>query len=294
MVVAPHAGIDYSGARRGARRCARSTDRAGCAASSSSAPITACRCEAWRFTRPRPGRRRSESRRSPGNAAQAILSLDGVEVDARPFTGEHSLEMPLIFVQRLLPWVEIVPVLVGDAEPALVEEAVGACGAGRKRRSAFRPTCRTSFPPRRRAGATMRPGPRSSAARGANSSPATPAATPRCAARSASPRRAACARPASPSPPPTKRGAQASASSATGPSPSRKRTRRGSPKSDRARLIAVAAASLEFAAAHDGEAPEIALGADVSPALSAQRASFVTLERDGDVYAAASARRRRA
>ena len=50
---------------------------------------------------------------------------------------------------------------------------------------------------------------------------------------------------------------------------------------DRARLLAVAAASLEFAAAHEGEAPEIELGAGVSPALSAQRASFVTLERDG-------------
>ena len=58
------------------------------------------------------------------DAARAILSLDGVAVDARPFAGEHSLEMPLIFVQRLLPGVEIVPVLVGAAEPALVEEAV--------------------------------------------------------------------------------------------------------------------------------------------------------------------------
>ena len=48
-----------------------------------------------------------------------------------------------------------------------------------------------------------------------------------------------------------------------------------------ARLLAVAAASLDFAAAHDGETPEIELAAGVSPALSAQRASFVTLERDG-------------
>ena len=59
-----------------------------------------------------------------GEALQSILALEGVAVDARPFEREHSLEMPLIFLQRLIPGCEIAPVLVGDAAPELVEEVL--------------------------------------------------------------------------------------------------------------------------------------------------------------------------
>ena len=214
-------------------------------------------------------------------AARAILSLDGVAVDARPFVGEHSLEMALIFVQRLLPGVKIVPVLVGAAEPALVEEAVERLWGGPETAICLSSDLShfLSAPAaRERDDAT-----RAKIERGAWSElePTTPAAIRRCAARSASPRRAACARPAS---------AFATSDEAGGP---RERVvgygafafeeadaaQLADP--DRARLFAVAAASLDFAVAHEGEAPEIELAAGVSPALSAQRASFVTLERDG-------------
>ncbi len=46
-------------------------------------------------------------------------------IDARPFAGEHSLEMHLVMLQALLtgPF-EILPILVGDAEPQQVAEAL--------------------------------------------------------------------------------------------------------------------------------------------------------------------------
>lgn len=53
--------------------------------------------------------------------ARSILPLDGVHVDARPFVGEHALEMHLLVLQAMLPeHVRVVPVLVGDASPSLV------------------------------------------------------------------------------------------------------------------------------------------------------------------------------
>jgi len=46
-------------------------------------------------------------------------------VDARPFAGEHSLEMHLVMLQAMLPApFEILPILVGDAEPHQVAEAL--------------------------------------------------------------------------------------------------------------------------------------------------------------------------
>ncbi len=46
-------------------------------------------------------------------------------VDARPFAGEHSLEMHLVMLQAMLPApFEILPILVGDAEPHRVAEAL--------------------------------------------------------------------------------------------------------------------------------------------------------------------------
>ena len=46
-------------------------------------------------------------------------------VDARPFAGEHSLEIHLVMLQAMLPApFEILPILVGDAEPRRVAEAL--------------------------------------------------------------------------------------------------------------------------------------------------------------------------
>ena len=48
-----------------------------------------------------------------------------VVVDPRPFVGEHSLEMHLVMLQAMLPApFEIVPILVGDADPRCVAEAL--------------------------------------------------------------------------------------------------------------------------------------------------------------------------
>ena len=46
-------------------------------------------------------------------------------VDPRPFAGEHSLEMHLAMLQAMLPApFEIVPILVGDADPHTVAVAL--------------------------------------------------------------------------------------------------------------------------------------------------------------------------
>jgi len=57
--------------------------------------------------------------------AVKLLPLADVHVDARPFAGEHALEMHLLVLQAMLPApFEIVPILVGDAEPETVAEAI--------------------------------------------------------------------------------------------------------------------------------------------------------------------------
>jgi MEMO1 family protein len=54
-----------------------------------------------------------------------LARAPGVAVDPRPFAGEHSLEMHLIMLQAMLPApFEIVPILVGDADPHRVAEAL--------------------------------------------------------------------------------------------------------------------------------------------------------------------------
>jgi hypothetical protein len=59
-------------------------------------------------------------------AAHAELAeVRGVFVDPRPFAGEHSLEMHLIMLQAMLPApFEIIPILVGEADPRSVAEAL--------------------------------------------------------------------------------------------------------------------------------------------------------------------------
>ena len=58
-------------------------------------------------------------------AGAQLAQAPGVAVHARPFAGEHSLEMHLIMLQAMLPApFEIVPILVGDADPHIVAEAL--------------------------------------------------------------------------------------------------------------------------------------------------------------------------
>lgn len=60
--------------------------------------------------------------------ADALVAADpsAVRADARPHRDEHSLEMQLPFVQRLLPRARIVPVLMGDQSRADVEALAAA------------------------------------------------------------------------------------------------------------------------------------------------------------------------
>jgi MEMO1 family protein len=60
--------------------------------------------------------------------AEALLAADphAVRADARPHRDEHSLEMQLPFLQRLLPDARIVPVLMGDQSRADVDALAAA------------------------------------------------------------------------------------------------------------------------------------------------------------------------
>jgi len=56
---------------------------------------------------------------------RALAETRLVAVDARPFAGEHSLEMHLVMLQAMLPGpLEVLPILVGDAEPRRVAQAL--------------------------------------------------------------------------------------------------------------------------------------------------------------------------
>lgn len=63
-------------------------------------------------------------------AQQTALSVPGVAVADAAFAEEHSLEVHAPFVQRVLPRAAIVPLLVGDAPPALVSEVVARLWGG--------------------------------------------------------------------------------------------------------------------------------------------------------------------
>jgi AmmeMemoRadiSam system protein B len=60
-------------------------------------------------------------------ACDALTGLDGVVVDDRAHADEHSLEVHLPFLQRLLPSFNLVPVLVGHASAELVADALETC-----------------------------------------------------------------------------------------------------------------------------------------------------------------------
>ena len=280
MVVVPHAGIDYSG--RVAAKALRALDapkrlkRVVILGPNHRIPLDGVALHpaaAWA----------TPLGVAPvaKDAARAIQSLPGVTVDAQPFASEHSLEMPLIFIQRLLPGVEIVPVLVGVAEPALVEEALERLWGGPETAICLSSDLShflSASAARGRDDAT-----RAKIERGEWSELQPADACGYAGLRGAI--RVAEARGMR-----TTGIAFATSDEAGGPSDRvvgygafafEEADAARLADVDRARLLAVAAASLEFTAAHDGEAPEIELAAGVSPTLSAQRASFVTLERDG-------------
>ena len=57
-------------------------------------------------------------------AMKSLLEVDGIEVSDQPFEEEHSLELQLPFLHHILKNISIVPMIVGLAEPELVEKAI--------------------------------------------------------------------------------------------------------------------------------------------------------------------------
>jgi AmmeMemoRadiSam system protein B/AmmeMemoRadiSam system protein A len=125
VVVAPHAGLAYSGAVAATafRPWARRTEPpsrvviVGPAHRAAFQGIAVHPAAKWRTPL--------------GEAPVAALThaelaqAPGVVVDPRPFAGEHSLEMHLVMLQAMLPSpFEIVPILVGDADPGSIAEAL--------------------------------------------------------------------------------------------------------------------------------------------------------------------------
>ena len=125
VVVAPHAGLVYSGAVAAtafgpwARRAepVRRVVIVGPAHRVAFRGIAVHPAAKWRTPL-------GEVQVAPGAHAD-LAQARGVFVDARPFMGEHSLEMHLVMLQAMLPApFEIVPLLVGEADPHSVAEAL--------------------------------------------------------------------------------------------------------------------------------------------------------------------------
>jgi MEMO1 family protein len=125
VVVAPHAGLAYSGAVAAtafgawARRAepVRRVVIVGPAHRVAFRGIAVHPAAKWRTPL-------GEVQVAP-DAHAGLAQARGVFVDAHPFMGEHSLEMHLVMLQAMLaaPF-EIVPILVGEADPQSVAEAL--------------------------------------------------------------------------------------------------------------------------------------------------------------------------
>jgi MEMO1 family protein len=125
VVVAPHAGIAYSGSVAATAfgpwaRCVEPPRRV--------VIVGPAHRVAFRGVAIHPAARWSTPLGEAGVAPIAhgeLAQARGVFVDARPFAGEHSLEMHLVMLQAMLPApFEIVPLLVGDADPHWVAGAL--------------------------------------------------------------------------------------------------------------------------------------------------------------------------
>ena len=131
VVIAPHAGLVYSGAVAAtafgpwARRAKppRRIVIVGPAHRVAFSGIAVHPASNWRTPLgeiPVAGVTHAELARAPS-----------VVVDPRPFVGEHSLEMHLVMLQAMLPApFEIMPLLVGDADPHVVAEALRGVWGG--------------------------------------------------------------------------------------------------------------------------------------------------------------------
>jgi MEMO1 family protein len=125
VVVAPHAGIVYSGSVAAtafgpwARRAEPPTRVVIVGPAHRVAFRGIAIHPATRWTTPL-----GEAQVAPMAHAE-LANARSVFVDARPFAGEHSLEMHLVMLQAMLPApFEIVPMLVGEADPHSVAEAL--------------------------------------------------------------------------------------------------------------------------------------------------------------------------
>jgi AmmeMemoRadiSam system protein B/AmmeMemoRadiSam system protein A len=125
VVIAPHAGLVYSGSV--------AATAFGPWARQAEPPrriviVGPAHCVAFAGVAVHPASRwRTPLGEAPvAPVAHAELSqVPGVVVDPRPFAGEHSLEMHIIMLQAMLPPpFEIIPILVGDADPHRVAEAL--------------------------------------------------------------------------------------------------------------------------------------------------------------------------
>src|SRR5580658_8420895 len=125
VVVAPHAGLVYSGSVAAtafgawARRAEppRRIVILGPAHRVAFAGVAVHPASKWRTPL-------GEAPVAPAAHAE-LAQAPGVFIDPRPFAGEHSLEMHLVMLQAMLPApFEIVPILVGDADPRHVAEAL--------------------------------------------------------------------------------------------------------------------------------------------------------------------------
>ena len=63
-------------------------------------------------------------------ALQGLHDLPFVEEQDAPFLNEHCLEVQYPFLQTLLPEIQVVPLLVGDAEPEQVAEVMARLWGG--------------------------------------------------------------------------------------------------------------------------------------------------------------------
>jgi AmmeMemoRadiSam system protein B/AmmeMemoRadiSam system protein A len=278
MVVVPHAGIDYSGAV--AAQGLRALDLTGglrrvvIFGPNHRMPLSGLAVHpAAEWSTP------LGVAPVAGDALQSILTLEGVVVDARPFAGEHSLEMPLIFLQRLIPGLEIAPVLVGDAAPELVEEALRRLWGGPETAICISSDLSHFLPV---AAARAKDAETRSLIEGGRWSELGPDNACGFAGLKGAIRRAQNLR--------MRATGLAFATSDQMGGPRERVVGYGAfafeypgaarlEKPDQDRLVAVASASLDFASTRRGATPDIVVDRNLSPGLTARRAVFATLER---------------
>lgn len=213
-------------------------------------------------------------------AVRRVLSVPGVTIEDRAFEAEHGLEVHLPFLQRVFAAPSIVPLLVGDAPTAVVSEVLNRLWGGPETLivvssdlSHFHDadTARTMDSETGRMIELMRP----------DRIDGSGACGHRALAGALDQARRRDLR-------------------VTGLDIRNSADTRGGPErvvgygafgmeyaeaarlsdADRDQLVEIARLSVKFGIEH-GEAPTVKAGSNVSPALTAQRASFVTLNLDG-------------